>query len=84
MDLVTKFQTANKCRSVKIGALEIERKYPIVSVQRVTKRYGSTVFMVLSDPTMSVIRVYLPRRYVSIVSNGDIVTTNAYPVAIER
>jgi formylmethanofuran dehydrogenase subunit D len=82
MDLITKFQAANACTSVKIGALEVDSKYPIFSVERVTTRYGSTVLMVLRDSTMSMIRVFLPRRYASIITDDDIEQINSHTVPL--
>jgi hypothetical protein len=76
MDLVTKFQAANACRYVNISSLETGRQYPIVFAERATTRFGSTVLMVIQDSPTSTVRVFLARRYATVVSSEDIAQIN--------
>lgn len=45
MDLKTKFQAATSCNSVRISALEVERKYPIIRAERVETKFGQSVLL---------------------------------------
>jgi hypothetical protein len=80
MDIVSKFQAANACRHVNISSLETGRQYPIVFAERVTTRFGSTVLMVIQDSPKSTVKVFLPRRYATVVSSEDIAQINAQGV----
>ena len=51
MDLKTKFQAETSCNSVKISALEVERKYPIIRAERIETKFRiSVLFNILDSP----------------------------------
>jgi hypothetical protein len=70
MSLTQKFMEASTCLTVKIGSWETERPYPITHAQRVGTRFGSTVLLSIRDSEFTLRKVFLPRRYSEVVSDG--------------
>jgi hypothetical protein len=50
--------------------------------KRVTTRYGSSVVMVLHDTPTSTVRVFIPRRYGSLITEYDMTNINTRAVAL--
>jgi hypothetical protein len=49
LDFVEKFEMANRAHTAQIGFLEVDRRYPILSAERINTKYGSTVLMNIGD-----------------------------------
>jgi hypothetical protein len=66
MDLTRKFEEATSNNTVRISALEIDRKYPPRGAQHIVTKYGSTVLLSIKDKSNDTIKVFLPKRYSSV------------------
>jgi len=69
---------------VHVTALTVDRKYPIVTADRVQTRYGETVLLSIRDPANLIVRdstplllkVFLPKRYAQVFKDEDIASIN--------
>ena len=60
-----------------LSDLEIDKPYPIERADRVKTRYGDTFLLSLRDTANdSLLRVFLPQRYVAAFKDDDIVGIN--------
>ena len=67
------------CDVVHVSSLKVEQSYPIVKVERVKTRYGETVILSIGDPqnlsvkdlTHALMKVFLPKRYVAVITDAD-------------
>jgi len=73
MELRQKFLPVSCDRILRINQLTVGTKYPIVSAERVVTHLGHTVMLTLRDAPTSLFRVFLPKRYATVVSDGDII-----------
>ena|SRR5215471_19336206 len=72
MDLATKVATANASHVVPLGSLEVNFLHKILHAERVVTRYGPSVILTIARSTQNMVRVFLPRRYASLFTDGDI------------
>ena len=77
MSLVTRFQEASTCYTIKIGSLQIDRPYPITYGERIDTRFGPAVLLSIRDSTFSIKKVFLPRRYSEVITDDDIAGINS-------
>ena len=49
---------------MRISALEIDRKYPIIEAQHTVTKYGSTVLLIIKDKSNNTIKVFLTKGIV--------------------
>ena len=82
MDLETKFQAATSCNSLRIGVLEVERKYPIIQAERVETKFGQSVLLTILDSPIKSIKVFLPKRYSAVMTDVDIDDINSKRVPL--
>ena len=82
MDIKTRFQAATSCSSVKIGTLEVERKYPIIHAERVETKFGQSVLLTILDSPMNSVKVFLPKGYSAVVRDDDIDDINSNRVSL--
>ena len=73
MDLRQKFLRVTCDRILRINELTVGTKLPIVSAERVVTHLGHTVMLTLREAPTSLFRVFLPKRYAKVVSDGDII-----------
>jgi len=73
MDLRQKFLRVTCDQILKINQLTVDTKYPIVAAERVITHLGHTVMLTLRDTPTSLFRVFLPKRYSRVISDGDII-----------
>jgi hypothetical protein len=62
MDLVAKFDMENTCRTVSVGSLEVEHRYPILRSERVDTKYGPSIVLTIGDGSAGALKVFLPKR----------------------
>jgi len=67
-----KFEEATWCKTVSIGTLELNHKYPIIRAKRITTKIGSTVLMTIRDSQEDPAQTFLQKRYSDIMSDDDI------------
>lgn len=74
MSFLTKFKTIQPIEYRKLSELEVEKKYPIVSLQNVETKYGITVLATIRDhrDNDSQFRVYLPKRYAGVFTDEEL------------
>ena len=83
MDIKTRFQAATSCTFVKIAALEVERKYPIIRAERVETKFGPAVLLTILDAPIKSIKVFLPKRYLAAMADEDIDDINSERVSLK-
>ena len=76
MDLKTKFNTVNACRTVGIRTLELNRPYAIVRAEHATTKFGATIVVYLTWSPTETVKVFLPRRYATLFTDVDIGNIN--------
>jgi hypothetical protein len=72
MSLAKKFLEASDCHTIKIGSLDTEKPYPITHAQSVGTRFGPTVLLSIRESEFALKKVFLPRRYSDVTTDGDI------------
>lgn len=74
MSFVEKFKSVSTIEYMKCTELTIGRKYPIIQLQNVETKYGSSVLATIQDPdcTNRQFRVYLPKRYSCVFSDEEL------------
>jgi hypothetical protein len=82
MDLDRKFQDVTSGNSVKISSLEVDRKYPITSAQRIVTKFGPTVLLSIRDTPFHTVKAFMPKRYGSVFSDADIQDINNEKVSL--
>jgi hypothetical protein len=77
MDLATKFKMVASCQQTKITSLKIDMPYPIERAERVVTKYGEAILMTLqAESPQTFVKVFLPRRYGSVFSDGNLCSIN--------
>jgi hypothetical protein len=82
MEVSHKFQESSSCTMMSVGQLQTDRAYPITFVERVGTRYGPSVLMSLRDTPTRIVKVFLPRRYYSLMSDTDVDDINSAKVSL--
>src|SRR5215510_14336250 len=77
MNLSAKFVMTNASRIVPLRSLEVNVPYTIMHAERAVTRFGATIALTITKSPSDVVKVYLPRRYASLFSEGDIEDLNA-------
>ena len=62
--------------AVRIFGLDIDKRYPVLHVERLETKYGTSVLLTIRESTDNVIKVFLPHRYSIVFSDDDITTIN--------
>ena len=57
---------------VRISSLDIGERYPILHVERLETKYGTSVRLTIRESTDNIIKVFLSRRYSMVFSEDDI------------
>jgi hypothetical protein len=58
MDLIKKFADVNACYSVHVSSLQVDCKYPITQVERVSITYGPTIVLSIRDSLSRITKVF--------------------------
>jgi hypothetical protein len=82
MDLTKKFQRVASSVAVNFSSLDVNWKYPILHVERIVTKFGPTVLMTLADEPDRTMKVFLPKRYSSEISDVDITDINSTKVSL--
>jgi len=61
--------------------MEVNKKYPIIGVERITTKFGPTVLMHIKEQPSKVMKVYLPKRYSATISD-DIELINSRKISL--
>ena len=72
MELAQRFEEVTSSTSVNISSLVINRLYPIVHAKRINTKYVPIVLLSIWDSDEKLVRIFLPKRYASVVSDDDI------------
>jgi hypothetical protein len=72
MDLALRFQEASSCTAMSVAKLQTDRTYPITFTERVGTRFGPAILMSLLDTPTRIVKIFLPRRYYSSITDTDI------------
>jgi hypothetical protein len=73
MDLSTRFEEASTSSpTVSVGSLNPGKKYPILYAKRMTSKYGSTVLLTLQTSDSDNVQTFLPKIYVAVMYDDDI------------
>ena len=82
IELDRKFEIVTSCRSVSLGSLVPDQRYPIVHAERINTRFIQSVLLgILDSPTISV-EVFLLRRYGDVVLDEVLQAYNSKRVAL--
>jgi hypothetical protein len=84
MELTRMFQESSSCTTMSVGQLQTDRAYPITFVESIGTRYGPSILMSLRDTSTTIIKVFLPRRYYTSLSDTDIDDINSASVIGSR
>jgi hypothetical protein len=76
MDLVSRFEMANTCKTVSLGTLDVDRAYPILFAERVTTNFGPSIVITLGATQVEAVKVFLPNRYIGLFKDEDIYDIN--------
>lgn len=76
LKLTAKFDSASLCTTVPVGELVINESYAILHAERVTTRFGPCVTLNLQRNSEAIIKIFLPRRYSSIINAEEIEMLN--------
>jgi hypothetical protein len=82
MDLTKKFQRVTSYNTVNVSSLDVNRKYPIIHAERIVTKFGPTVLMTLADEPDRTVKVFIPKRYGSEISDVDIADINSTKVSL--
>jgi len=52
MELSKKFQEASSFRTIKINSMEVDRKYRIVYAEQVVTKFGQSVLLSITHPSI--------------------------------
>ena len=72
MDLHKKFEYATSSPSLNISEVDTDRKYTIVSVKRITTKFGATTLLTIHDSDSASLQIFLPKHYSEVISDDDI------------
>jgi hypothetical protein len=82
IDLISKFEMTNNCRTVSIGSMTLDHRYPILCSERINTKFWPSVVMTLGDSTETVLKAFLPKRYSNIIQNEDMIDLNNSAVSL--
>jgi hypothetical protein len=82
MEVAEKFLEATTCRSVSVGSLEVDRKYPVISARCSDTKYVATVLMTIRGSPSHTIKVFLPKHYGAVITdaNLEIINSQEHPL----
>jgi hypothetical protein len=76
MDVVERFHQIRNTKIVAVNKLELCADYSVTAMSRVSTQYGQSILLTLQKGSEQQIRVYLPRRYVPVFTDNDILAVN--------
>jgi len=82
MDSVKKFEEATWCKTISIGALQHNHKYPIMSAKRITTKIGPTLLLTIRDSQRDPSQINLPRQYSAVMADDDMENINGNTVPL--
>ena len=82
MNLPQKFVNAASTQAIWINTMDIDRKYPVVQVDRITTKFWPTVLLSKRDKQLNVVKVFMSRRYSTVLSDEDIQKINTQSVKL--
>jgi hypothetical protein len=82
MELSRKFEETSSCTTMSVVQLETDRTYPITFMERIGTRYGPSILMSLRDSPTRIVKIFLPRRYCSLVSDTEFDEVNSVKVSL--
>jgi hypothetical protein len=82
MELSRKFQESSSCTTISVGQFQTNRTYPITFMEHIGTRYGLSILKSLRDSPTSIVKIFLPRRYCSLVSDSEIDEVNSAKVSL--
>ena len=80
MDLAQKFEGAACDKILSVTEMDPNCKYRILRAKRLTTRFGPTVVLTIRDSMEAPAQVFLPRRYIDVVTDTDIEQINSNAV----
>jgi hypothetical protein len=72
MSLATRFQQTSESYAIKVNCLVKDQPYPITHAESCDIRYGLSVLLTIRESKNSLKKVFLPRRYIEIMTNKDL------------
>jgi hypothetical protein len=72
MDLAQNFEGVECETTISITELELNRKYSIIRVKRLTTRFGPTVVLTIRGEGAGPAQIFLPRKYIDVIMDTDI------------
>jgi len=82
VDICTKFALSNTSTTVALSTLDVDRPYRLLRVEKTVTRFGQAMLMTIFTTPQSVAKVFLPKRYISLVSDADISSINDGELAL--
>jgi hypothetical protein len=76
MDLEQRFEMVGCEHAISIAELKMNTPYSIVKVVRSNSRFGQVILITIRDDSNRLSRVFLPRRYLSVFTDNDILKTD--------
>jgi len=71
------------CQQTKFTSLKIGTPYPIELAERVQTKYGEAILVTLRAESQHIfVKVFLPRRYGSLLSDDDVSAINDKTVSL--
>jgi hypothetical protein len=72
MDFINKFKEAFSNQAIRLNTLEIDRKYEIVRVEKITTKYRPSALPSVRETDYNIVKVFLPKRYSNVFTDDDI------------
>ena len=72
MDLAQNFEGVECETTISITELELNRKYSIIRVKRLTTRFGPNVVLTIRGEGAGPAQIFLPRKYIDVIMDTDI------------
>jgi len=82
MDLTKRFEEATAYASVNVNTLEPHKMYPIIRAKRIPTKYGLSVVLTLRIAENNNVQVFLPKRYIDVMTDADIDAINSKAVSL--
>jgi len=67
---------------MKLSSLQVDRKYPITHAESVATRFGPAIVLAIRDTPDRILKVFMPRRFYSAISDEDLEEINQTKVAL--
>jgi hypothetical protein len=77
MSLATRFQQTSSNYVIKVNSLTKNQSYPITHARRCDTWHGLSVLLTIRESKNSLKKVFLPRRYSEIITDGDLTNINS-------